>query len=76
MNHDDYYIQYLQSMFGNASVSFFGIILTVISLILISIVILLNSTTVFVTPVGGSNSGSSSNSAPLMKLPTTKPFVI
>lgn len=68
MTHDEYYIKYLQSMFGNTTVSFFGIIISIITLILICVVIMLNSTTVFVTPIiKGSNES--------LKLPTTKPIV-
>ncbi|UBZ25593.1 hypothetical protein QKT26_gp03 [Carcinus maenas nudivirus] len=68
-SHDDYYVKYLQSMFGNASISFFGIIICIISLILISVILLLNSTTVFVTPIV---TGNATN----IKLPTTKPVII
>ena len=69
MTHDELYVKYLQNMFGNASVSFFGVIICIITLILICIVILLNSTTVFVTP-------TIVNSKDTVKLPTTKPIIV
>lgn len=67
MTHDEYYIKYLQNMFGNTTVTFFGIVVCIITLIIISIIILLNSTTVFMTPVI-ENDG--------IKLPTTKPIIV
>ena len=51
MTHDDLYLQYLQSMFGNTSVSFFGIIIVIITLILMCIIVILNSTNAFLTPI-------------------------
>lgn len=51
--HDEFYIKYLQSMFGTASLSFFGILISVITLILICSIVMLNSTMVFVTPQTG-----------------------
>ncbi len=69
MNHDEYYIKYLQSMFGNTSVPFFGILITIITLILMCIIVLLNSTTVFVTP-------TIINEKPGIKLPTSKNVIL
>lgn len=51
MDHDSYYLKYLHAMFGNASVSFFGVIICIVTLILICIVVMLNSTTVFFEPI-------------------------
>ncbi|AII15795.1 hypothetical protein PmNV_007 [Penaeus monodon nudivirus] len=69
MTHDEYYIKYLQSMFGNASISFFGIILSIVTLILLSIIVLLNSTTVFMLP-------NVTTEGTTVKLPTTKHVIV
>lgn len=68
-DHDSFYVQYLQSMFGNASIAFFGVLIAIVSLILMCVIVMLNSSTVFMTPVilQGTND---------TKLPITKPTVI
>ena len=68
-NHDEQYLQYIQGMFGNASVAFFGIIIAITTLILICIIIMLNATTVFMTPI-------INNKDQGIKLPTNKPIVV
>lgn len=64
--HDEQYIQYLQTMFGTASISFFGVLVSIITLILICIVLLLNSTMVFITPQITTG----------INLPTKKPIIV
>lgn len=48
--HDEDYLRFLQKSFGTTSVPFFGVLMVTISLILISIIVLFNSATVFVKP--------------------------
>lgn len=48
--HDLEYVKFLQQSFGTTSVPFFGSIIAIVALILICIIILLNSTTVFIMP--------------------------
>lgn len=45
--HDEDYIKFIQKAFGTTSVPFFGVLMVTISLVLISILILFNSSLVF-----------------------------
>lgn len=48
--HDEAYLQFLQRSLGTTSVPFFGMLITVISFILITILVVCNSTMTFLSP--------------------------